>query len=228
MFNDNFNDIFSNLEHFSPELDDWDIFLPVHSSSSSSPNNDITQPLHFISQNVMRSNAVTHSLLNIVSSHTYQADVILLQEPWFSQIGIDVISSKDILGCPAHPDWMCILPPSLDSKPNVAIYVPKIRNSWQVQARHELYPHPSILTIDIITQHNTFLVINVYNPSDDSSLGPIIHSTFPPSSKVIISGDFNLHHPLWSMDSHDLKSVVAFHFFPSFFSFFLFSLIIIG
>ena len=99
---------------------------------------------------------------------------------------------------------MCILPSFHDQMPDVAIYVPKTRNSWHVQSRSDLFAHPSIMAIDVITEQDTFLVINIYNPSDCSALGPLIHSVLP-HRKVIISGDFNLHHPLWSKPSHTSK-----------------------
>ena len=99
---------------------------------------------------------------------------------------------------------MCILPSFHDQMPDVAIYVPKTHNSWHVQSCSDLFAHPSIMAIDVITEQDTFLVINVYNPSDCSTLGPLIHSVLP-HHKVIISGDFNLHHPLWSKPSHASK-----------------------
>ena len=99
---------------------------------------------------------------------------------------------------------MCILPSFHDQAPDIAIYVPKTRNSWHVQSRSDLFSHPSIIAVDIITEHDTFLVVNVYNSSDCSALGPIIHADFP-FPKVIIAGDFNLHHPLWSKPSHATK-----------------------
>jgi hypothetical protein len=106
-YSTNFDSLFAELEAFSPELDDADIFVPPLSSSPSVSSSDHSVPpskILFISQNVMKSNVVTHSLLNISSSKGYPADVILIQEPWFGRIGIDVITGKDIFGCPSHPN----------------------------------------------------------------------------------------------------------------------------
>ena len=86
----------------------------------------------------------------------------------------------------------------------MAIYVSKIHNSWHIQFRSDLFSHPSIITINVITDQDTFLMINVYNPSDCTSLSPLIHAKLP-HHKVIVSGDFNLYHPLWSKPSHASK-----------------------
>ena len=211
-----FDSLFAELETFDPDIDVSDLYVPpsIPSSSSQSsnivPNFPFTQTndfssLCFVSQNVMKSNTCIHSLLNISSSPPFAADIILIQEPWYGRIGIDVISGKDIYGIPFHRDWMSILPPHGDQPPDVAIYVPKARSLWQVQARSDLFSNPSILAIDVITEQESFLVINVYNPSDNSVLPYIIHTDFPCRSKVVIAGDFNLHHPSWSRSIHHTK-----------------------
>ena len=136
----------------------------------------------------MKSNALMHSLLNVSSSSPFATDIILFQEPWYGRIGIDVVSGQDIFGTPSHRDWMCILPSFHNQAPDVAIYVPKTRNSWHVQSRSDLFSHPSIITIDIITEHDTFLMVNVYNPSDCSALVPtslFLKSSLPVTSIFI-------------------------------------------
>jgi ribonuclease HI len=208
-----FDYLFDELERFSPDIDESDLFVP--NVSSSSQNSSLIPPtssyipisssLRIVSQNVMKSNVAIHSLLSVSSSRPFTADIILIQEPWFGRIGIDVITGKDILGTPSHRDWMCILPTHGDLPPDVAIYVPKSRNGWQIQVRSDLFSHPSIIAVDIITGLDTFLLINVYNPADCSSLGPIIHFEPNRNIKCLIAGDFNLHHPLWSKHEHYVK-----------------------
>ena len=224
MFDDHFDSIFSQLESFSPTLDDDDLFAPV-SSASQSPVDSHRVPLPavshappplpvaslpslklcFVSQNVMKSNYAIHSLLNVSSSGRFVADIILIQEPWFGRIGINVISGHDILGCPSHPDWQCILPPFGDLRPDVAIYIPKTHPSWSLKVQTDLISHPSILLVDISTLDNIFHILNIHNPSDCLSLPPLIHIPFPDGHKSIIAGDFNLHHPLWSQEHHHTK-----------------------
>ena len=205
-----FDQLFAELELFSPIIENSDLSEISYDSPSQdsfiSPSNFpiSSSKLRFVSQNAMKSNVLMHSLLNVSSSNPFSTDVILFQEPWYRRIGIDVTSGQDIFGTPSHRDWMCILPSFHNQTLDVAIYVPKTRNSWHVQSRSDLFAHPSIMAIDVITKQDTFLVINMYNPSDCSALGFLIHAILP-HRKVIISGDFNLHHPLWSKPSHTSK-----------------------
>src|SRR5258708_10003089 len=108
----NFDYLFAESERMSPDIDDEDLIIhpiPSQSSTLSSIPYLSSQKLRFISQNVMKSHVVTHSLLNIASFSPFSADIILIQEPWYGRIGIDVITGKTIFGTPSHRDWMCIL-----------------------------------------------------------------------------------------------------------------------
>ena len=66
--------------------------------------------VHLLFVNMCHRNAPTHTLLNTNSD----ADVILVQEPWFNRIGTacsDVNpDGVDILGGVANPKWDCIYP----------------------------------------------------------------------------------------------------------------------
>ena len=206
----NFESIYADLESFSPKLEDSDLFIPLLTSSNIFPSplpsvDHSFSILRLISQNVNKSNHIIHSLVNVSSLWPFSTDIILIQEPWYAQIDIDVTTGKDIYGTPSHKDWMCILPVHGKEPPDVAIYVPKQRNQWHIQICHDLFTHPSIIALDVITRDNTFLLINVYNPSNNSSLGHIVNFQQPPHSKTLIVGDFNLHHPLWSKDIHAIK-----------------------
>ena len=77
---------------------------------------------------------------------------------------------------------------------------------WTIQPRSDLVSHPSILLLEITFQSHTLYAINIYNPSDSSALIPLysVLSTLY-NAEVIVTGDFNLHHPLWSKDEHDNK-----------------------
>ena len=213
MNNTTFDALFSELETFSPVLDNKDIFFPPLSPSLSPPLSvplcdsslSVSLKLRFVLQNVMKSNYAIHSLLNVSSSGRFVADVILIQEPWFGKIGINVISGHDILGCPSHSDWQYILPPCGDLKPDVAIYIPKSHPGWKLEVRTDLISHPSILVVDISSSDDVFHITNVYNLSDCSSLPPLVHIPFPANHKSIITGNFNLHHPLWSRTDHQTK-----------------------
>src|ERR1700679_2329746 len=145
MFNDNeYDTLLSNLLSFSPTVENEDLFIPPDIPSSPEPSNlPAPSQIRIVSQNTMRSNAAIHSLLNIssaqlldgVDTNPFTSDVILIQEPWYGRIGIDITSGQDILGLPSHRDWISILPPFGDLKPDVAIYVPTPPPHFQVQTR---------------------------------------------------------------------------------------------
>lgn len=65
---------------------------------------------------------------------------------------------------------------------------------------------PSVLVVELQHTNGSLFIINIYNPSDNSALIPLLDLQVLSTHPCIISGDFNLHHPLWSLDSADLKS----------------------
>ena len=109
----------------------------------------------------MKSNVVTHALLNIASSHPNRADIIFIQEPWWGRISLDVKSGNPIMGLPSHPDWTAILPSAPNQRPDVAIYVTRKHVGWRTQLRTDLFAHPSILAIEVVTERDTFTLVNV-------------------------------------------------------------------
>lgn len=103
----------SNLLSFSPTVKDEDLFIPPTQPPSPPfpvSNLPASSQIRIVSQNTTKSNATIHSLLNVCSAHLsdgidinpFTADIILIQEPWFSQIGINVISGQPILGLPSY------------------------------------------------------------------------------------------------------------------------------
>ena len=216
-----------NLLKLSPVVDDADISnspLPPYATPTDMPIP--MDCIHFISQNVMKSNVVTHSLLSVGSDPTIgstssynpppPADIILVQEPWHDPIGIDTKTGQRHHGLPSLSDWIGVLPVfDKDNKPDVSTYVPKRRDGWSFQPRSDLLAHPSIQTTEIYNNTGTHIfVVNVYNPSDSSSLVPLMDLLDHLSHlKVVVSGDFNLHHPAWSLTRHEHKTDETAHLF---------------
>jgi len=157
--------------------------------------------------NTMKSNYVTHVLLNSASlrnsdtDHSVPiSDIILIQEPWIGKIGLDVKSGADVLGPNSHPDWTAILPfcPP-DTKPDVLAYVRKSHPGWRLSNRMDIAARPDTLTLEISYDGGSVLLTNLYNPSDNSAAPalPLTHLS-QQSARSVIIGDFNLHHPEWS------------------------------
>jgi len=62
------------------------------------------------------------------------------------------------------------------------------------------------MLLQIMTDEEYSLIINLYNPSDNS-VAPLLSTIdLPSDAKIIITGDFNLHHPDWSPDSKNEKT----------------------
>ena len=204
--NETFDKLFEELELFSPEIDESDLYAPLsHATTSHSSSSPISNfNIRFLSQNVNKSNAITHSLLNSCGHNT---DIFFIQEPWFDRIGIDIQTGVDKIGVPNHPQFNHIISDfTPEHKPDVAAYFPKHHPGWTIQPRSDLISHPSILLLEITFQSHTLYAINIYNPSDASALIPL-YSVLSPlqNAEVIVTGDFNLHHPLWAKEEHDNK-----------------------
>ena len=201
-----FDKLFENLERFSPEIDESDLYEPpIQTLASSSPHPQLSNSnIRFLSQNVNKSNAVTHSLLN---SCGHLTDIFFIQEPWFNRIGIDIQTGIDKIGVPNHPHFNHVTSDSTpEHKPDVAAYFPKSHPGWNIQPRSDIISHPSILLLEITFQSHTLYAINVYNPSDSSTLIPLYSALSKlHNHETIVTGDFNLHHPLWSKEEHDHK-----------------------
>lgn len=156
-----------------------------------------TNPIRIIQLNTNRRNIVCHALLN---STTCNFDIVLLTEPWFGNIG------NSQRGPVAGPGWVPILPlqPIPDNvTPRVMAYVRR-RNDFTVTLRSDLASDADLQILQIDQPpHTPVIVANVYNQraGDDPQLWTIdrlVNVTFPTNLPVIVSGDWNLHHPLWS------------------------------
>ena len=97
--NETFDKLFEELECFSPEIDESDLYVPpthaTFSQSSSTPLSNLN--IRFLSQNVNKSNAITHSLLNSCGHNT---DIFFIQEPWFDRVALIFRQVSTKLGYP--------------------------------------------------------------------------------------------------------------------------------
>jgi len=112
------------------------------------------------------------------------------------------------MGTVNHKDWVVIPPISSNEPYNVVTYVKKNHQGWNITHRADLISHPSIMILQVMTDEEYSLVINLYNPSDNS-VAPLLPTiNLPSDAKIVITGDFNLHHPDWSPDSKNEKQEV--------------------
>jgi len=130
---DDFDKLLENLITFSPKPDEDDLYVPSSHPPSPDPRSSTPLPSDFVvfSQNAHKRNSTTHAILQIASSLSPPADLILIQEPHFGRIGVNTGMAQgnpiyDVHGCPKHQDWQAIIPPFPPSlgNPDVITYVP--------------------------------------------------------------------------------------------------------
>ena len=100
------------------------------------------------------------------------------------------------MGTVNHKDWVVIPPIPTNEPYNVVAYVKRDHQGWNVTHRADLISHPSIMILQIMTDEEYSLVINLYNPSDNSVALLLSTIDLPIDAKIIITGGFNLHHPV--------------------------------
>ena len=114
-----------------------------------------------------------------------------------------------------HTAWTPILPVSnvpLGSRPGVMIYY-KGRPDFSVTLRSDIAQSPNLQVIDV-TQHgsDTVTIVNIYNHPGlkrESPAYKLRYLNLPDDRPVILTGDWNLHHPLWSARHSSSSEITA-------------------
>jgi ribonuclease HI len=154
--------------------------------------------------NVNRNNDCMHALLSSDIHTNY--DIIIVQEPWWSVINNEHRTVQSA-------SWLRILPCTNlgNSRPRVATFVNVGSTHISVNHRTDIFDHPDIqaLAVTVGTSY-TFNLINVYNQrNQDHAKASQILLNHAPHLPTLICGDFNLHHPRWSLDPPDNISAEA-------------------
>ena len=157
------------------------------------PSHTRTMPIHIDNYNANRQNLAIS--LALQSSNV---DILLLSEPWWENIG------NDIRGPVHHGGYTPILPVQQvpdDKAPRVMAYV-RTRADFTITLRSDLASDLDFQILELRQDpHPPILLVNMYNreQADDARL-----TTFDrfkllqlPDMPTIISGDMNVHHPMW-------------------------------
>ena len=162
-------------------------------------------PIRVFQNNVKKSSPITHAILN---QYATSKDLLILQEPWTGPVGTGKSDScadgTPIFGMPNQASWNAFHPvPITDDRstnPRVAIYVNRSLKKYQVSIRSDLSSHRDLIALEIRSRKKSLLIINVYNDDHNSALDILYGMPLPGDVPTIITGDFNLHHPLWSVE----------------------------
>lgn len=159
-----------------------------------------TKPIQIIQLNANRRNPTVHALLNDAAAED-SFDIARVTEPWWGSIGNNTEGPVSA----AAAGWTPIIPVRpipQDKRPRVMAYS-RSRPDFTVTLRSDIANDLDIQVLQIEQQpHPTTIVVNIYN--DDAKEGErsaakrIQGLNLPEDIPVIISGDWNLHHPLWS------------------------------
>ena len=167
----------------------------------------ITKPIRVLQLNANRQNAVIHALLNSATADD-SADIVLITEPWWGNIGNDMQGpvSETAAG------WTPILPVTpikKDQRPRAMAYTRR-RKDFTVTLRSDIANDLDLQVLEVAqATHPSTLLVNIYN--DDKKQGRhsaakrLQNLALPREAPVIISGDWNLHHPLWSRSAEPAK-----------------------
>ena len=162
-------------------------------------------PIHIVSANMRKCNAVTHALLN----GNKKTHLILVQEPWFDTIGTrrndNARNGIDVLGGVASPTWEIHYPGHANGqRPKVMAYSRKPTHAatdtyFTVVLRLDICTHPTIQVLDLIFDKEQWRVINFYHDiRDNTSLPKLLDIDIDATIPTLVIGDFNTHSRTWS------------------------------
>ncbi|QRW18672.1 Reverse transcriptase (RNA-dependent DNA polymerase) [Rhizoctonia solani] len=165
---------------------------------------------HCIQLNVAGCNPRMHALLNEPLYAHF--DIFIFQDIWWGRIGsqknIDP-TLHNIYGTTNSNNFLCIIPPGFtDEKgPSVAIYIRKERNI-HAQFSNCVPTHRDILAVDLFLDNHKFTIVNAYAHGKEAhkTINHLTNEIIPIDRPLILTGDFNLHHPDWALDGSKWKN----------------------
>ena len=157
----------------------------------------LSPTIKIIQLNCNKKGSTVHGLLNTCFN---DADLLLLQEPWWAQI-----SPNGTKGSVGHRAWTPILPTttqSIDDPPPCIMAYFRPRPGMEVVLRSDLIQDRDIQILNIIHQGNpTTTTINLYNDHkrhDECATALLRTIPLSHNQPTIITGNWNMHHHLWS------------------------------
>lgn len=157
----------------------------------------LTRPIRFLQLNANRQNQIIHTLLQ---SSLNLFDILIIQEPWWGPIG------NNTYGPVADDRWTPILPllpiPD-DERPRVMAYASRLRPDVETTLRSDLAKDLDFQILEIRQPpFRPTLIFNIYNNtaingSEGWTFNRATLCRIPPQTPVIMTGDWNTHHPWW-------------------------------
>ena len=160
----------------------------------------IKAALQICSININQSTNAMHALAHNIANTKSKFDLVLIQEPWWNR---SITTS--------FQGWQVILPvPLINNQdwPRVAAYY-QLQAEIEVMLRTDIGEDLDYMILDV--RHNNSNiplthVINLYNqqelgksPNPSTTMDRLAEKYLDPDVPTIITGDWNLHHPLWEL-----------------------------
>ena len=170
---------------------------------NNNTRNITAKPIRFVQLNTNRKPETIHALLN---DNAKERDVLIIQEPRWGRIGTDG-RGQPIIGPIGHRAWTPILPMTTITEgttPRVMIYF-RNRADYTVTLRSDIAKDLDLQVIDITQGTHTFTIVNIYNDprkKREGSAYKLRNLNLPRERPTIITGDWNIHHNLWSDRNH--------------------------
>ena len=159
----------------------------------------IVKNLKILSQNVYKNSLIVNILFKIQN----QFDIILIQEPPWSEIH-KIPSSSDCKGEPLmgtnhHPNWISFarIPSKRSDSPRVIAYINIRLSSLQFLLRKDIIDHRDIILISFFSNNICYYIMNVYSDSSHSALKYLKNTEVNIDNVLLMTGDFNIRDSLW-------------------------------
>ena len=114
--------------------------------------------LRVLQNNLYKSKARTHSILNDPDTAQHY-DILMLQEQYWSEY---------TNSSPIHHAWTMFEPTTADKPPRSAIYIWKAITAFQIEI-----PVKDVTAIQIPTEPKPTLIVNIYKPSEETTISAI-------------------------------------------------------
>ena len=159
----------------------------------------ILQNLRIFSKNVRKNSLIINTILETQS----QFDIILIQEPPWSEIRKipSSLSSKgeDLIETAHHPNWLLFarIPADRSDFPRVIAYINICLSPLCFSLCSDIINHRDILLISFLNNHICYYIMNVYSDSFHTVLKYLKDTEVNINNVLIITGDFNIRDSLW-------------------------------
>jgi len=160
----------------------------------------IVKNLKVFSQNVRKNSVIINTILETQN----QFDIILIQEPPWSEIHKIPSSSncdgEPFMGTCHHPNWIAFArsPSNSQDFPRVITYINIRLFSLCFLLHKDIFNHRDINLISFSNNNTCHYILNVYSDLSHLALKYLKDTEVNINNVLIMTGDFNIRDNLWN------------------------------